>query len=269
MAPNAGGTYSRDLEVLFLVGTNSGLSDVELLDKFAHAEGLASESAFAALLERHGRLVLGTCRGILRDDHEAMDAFQATFLILFRRSRSIWLRDSLGPWLHRVARRAALRLKAEHERRRSLERAAAEFTASHAPARDEALAATIHAAIDRLPERYRAAVVLCDLEGLTCQEAAQQLGCPQGTVASRLARGRERLRVVLKRQGAGLTSAVMASFLSDMRASAALSPIDVPFRRRAGATDGRRPRVGDERLHYPVESCTPCSRANLKLRPSH
>src|SRR4051794_13509265 len=156
-------------------------------------------------------MVLRTCRGILGDEHEAMDAFQATFLVLARKARSLWVRDSLGPWLHRVAGRAARRARAEAGRRRQLERWVADRSraASPAGARDRP-AAAVHEEVERLPGRYRAAVVLCDLEGRSYAEVAQHLGCPVGTVRSRLARGRGLLRDRLVRRGLGPAAALAA-----------------------------------------------------------
>src|SRR4051794_12474814 len=156
-------------------------------------------------------MVLRTCRGILGDEHEAMDAFQATFLVLARKARSLWVRDSLGPWLHRVAGRAAGRARAEAGRRRQLERWVAERSRTGAAggARDGP-AAAVHEEVGRLPGCYRAAVVLCDLEGRSYAEAAQHLGCPVGTVRSRLARGRGLLRDRLVRRGLGPAAALAA-----------------------------------------------------------
>src|SRR5688500_5567942 len=147
-------------------------------------------------------MVLRVCRGILRDGHDAEDAFQATFLILARKARSLWVRDSPGPWLHGVAYRVASTARSTVSRRRSKERQAAERMSAVVAERDwDDLGAVVHEELNRLPGRYRAAVVLCCLEGLTQQQAAQQLGWPLGTVQSRLARGRERLRLRLTRRG--------------------------------------------------------------------
>jgi RNA polymerase sigma factor (sigma-70 family) len=202
VAGDSVGVSARYLRALFDAGVTSGLTDGQLLERFATHRGEAAELAFAALVERHGALVLGACRGILRDDHEAMDAFQATFLILVRKGRSLWVRDSLGPWLHRVACRAAARARAEARRRRGLERRAAEMARDRA-GRDEPddRATVLHEELDRLPERYRLPIVLCDLEGCTCEQAARHIGCPVGTIGSRLARGRDRLRGRLARRG--------------------------------------------------------------------
>src|SRR6516165_3516083 len=99
----------RYLRTLFDQGSAAGFTDGQLLERFTTCTGEAAELAFTSLVERHGPMVLRVCRGALRDDHAAMDAFQATFLVLIRKSRSLWIRDSLGPWLHRVACRAAAR----------------------------------------------------------------------------------------------------------------------------------------------------------------
>lgn len=178
-------------------GATPGLTDGELVERLG---GAAGEAAFAALAERHSRMVYRTCRGILRDDHDALDASQATFLILVRKGTSLRVAGSLGPWLHRVARRVALRARAEAGRRRAVERHLLAARAA-GPADPDGLAGVVHEELDRLPERFRAAVVLCDLEGHTCASAAELIGCPVGTLASRLARGRARLRARLARRG--------------------------------------------------------------------
>jgi DNA-directed RNA polymerase specialized sigma24 family protein len=103
---------------MFDAGANTGLTDGQLLERFATTKGEAAELAFGSILERHGPMVFRVCRGILRDEHAAMDAFQATFLILVRRGETLWVRDSLGPWLHRVASRTAWRARADESRRR-------------------------------------------------------------------------------------------------------------------------------------------------------
>ncbi len=190
------------LRMLFDAGTATGLTDGQLLERFATRGGDSAETAFAALVDRHGPMVWRVCRAILRDDHDAEDAFQATFLVLVRRAGSLWVRDSLGPWLHRVASRAAVRARVAAGRRRVAER---EAIAMSDLDRDESvgeeLIGLIHAEIDRLPDRFRMPVVLCDVEGRSYEEAARHLRCPVGTVKSRLARGRERLRGRLVRHG--------------------------------------------------------------------
>ncbi len=197
------GPVLRQFRTLFHVGTMQGLTDGQLVERFATGCGESAEMAFEVLVERHGPLVLRVCQSVLRDEHEARDAFQATFLVLVRKARSLWVRDSLGPWLHQVAYRAASCARSARERRRRHERRASERASTHVviEADHEDLSAALHEEIERLPERQRAPIVLCDLEGLTHEQAARHLGCPVGTVKSRLARGRERLGARLKRRG--------------------------------------------------------------------
>jgi RNA polymerase sigma factor (sigma-70 family) len=201
MAPERDGTTRKRLRTLFGVGSMTGLTDGQLLERFAVGRGEAAELAFAAIIERHGPMVLRTCRAILRSDHEAEDAFQATFLVLVIKAGSLWVEDSLGPWLHRVACRIAVRARSAADRRRETERRAAEMSGSPRSDEGRELGPILHEEIDRLPSRYRIPIVLCDLEGRTQDEAARHLKCPIGTVKSRLARGRERLRGRLVRRG--------------------------------------------------------------------
>ena len=215
MTRDVGGASRLFLKTLLEDGVPAGLTDGQLLERFATGRGEAAELAFAILVDRHGPMVLRACRGILRDDHEAMDAFQATFLVLIRKGRFLWVRDSLGPWLHRVACRAAGQARAQEVRRRALERGLAEVTLHRAIGDDrDGLVAAVHEELNRLPDRYRVPIVLCDLEGRTCEEAARHLGCPIGTIGSRLARGRERLRGRLSRRGLAPTVGTLAAVLS-------------------------------------------------------
>ena len=207
---------TAQIGALYNSGTATGLTDRQLLERFATRRDAAAELAFATLVERHGPMVLRACQGILRDDHEALDAFQATFLVLARkgRSRSLWVRDSLAPWLHRVACRAAGRARHAAARRRTVEKTAAALAlAQSRTSRDDSpeLASLLHEEVNRLPHPFRAAVVLCDLEGRSCQEAAHLLDCPVGTLASRLARGRQRLRDRLRRLGLAPEPALLAA----------------------------------------------------------
>jgi RNA polymerase sigma factor (sigma-70 family) len=190
------------LQTLFDVGVTAGLTDGELLEQFARRPGAAAEIAFETLVERHGSMVLRVCRGIVGNDQDAEDAFQATFFILARKSDGLWVRDSLAPWLHRVACRAAARVKSSTNRQRAIERRAAQIVAgdTEIECRDD-WGQTLHEEVDRLPQYYRLPVVLCDLEGHSYETASRFLGCPIGTVKSRLARGRERLRHQLVRRG--------------------------------------------------------------------
>ena len=147
-------------------------------------------------------MVMRVCRTVLRDAHDAHDAFQATFLVLLKRAGSLWVRDSLGPWLHQVAFRTACCARSAAARRRRHETHAAEMrTRFRLGGECDELAALVHAALVQLPPRYREAVVLCLLEGLTPEQAARHLNCPVGTVHSRLARGRNMLARRLARHG--------------------------------------------------------------------
>jgi RNA polymerase sigma factor (sigma-70 family) len=214
----------RDLQMLFSAGALGRLSDGELLERFAAREGEVAELAFAVLIERHGPMVLRTCLQALGDLHEAEDALQATFLVLARRARSFRVRGSLAPWLHEVARRTASRLRTSAARRRRHECKAAALAGSAVCDRlHDDLGRALHDELGRLPPRYRVPLVLCYLEGLTAEQAARELGWPAGTVRSRLARGRERLRARLIRRG--LTPAIggLAGVLLSRPAAAAVS----------------------------------------------
>src|SRR5262249_22963550 len=201
----------------------AGLTDGQLLERFVTGGGGAAESAFAALVDRHGRIVLGTCQAVLRDEHAARDAVQGTFLVLVRKAGSLWVRDSLGPWLHRVAYRVATHARRDSRRRRWAEREAAERASWRTAAVGyDDLAAIVHEEVDQLPERYRIPVVLCDLEGRSYEEAARHVGCPVGTVKSRLARGRESLRGRLIRRGVASSAVLLGSGLSASSARAEL-----------------------------------------------
>jgi RNA polymerase sigma factor (sigma-70 family) len=187
----------------------AGLTDAELLECYL---GLRDEDAFALLLQRHGPMVLGVCRRVLRNEADAHDAFQATFLVFVRKAASISQRQLLGNWLYGVAHKTALKAKALDRRRRAKERQAGLRTGAMPPdeARQELLA-QLDEALGRLPDKYRVPIVLCDLEGMPLKEAARQLDCPQGTVASRLARAREKLANRLARSGVLLSGAVVGT----------------------------------------------------------
>lgn len=202
----------RQLGRLFGSGTAAGLAEGPLLDRFVTRRDPA---AFEAIVARHGPMVLAVCRSLLRDPNDVDDAFQAAFLVLVKRAESVRNRDLLGPWLHGVARRVALRARAESARRRDRAVAGPE---PMSPILDDLdrldTRAAIHAEVDRLPAAYRDAVVLCYLEGHTHEEAAQELGWPVGTVRGRLARARDLLRGRLARRGVGLTSGALLAALA-------------------------------------------------------
>ncbi len=196
------GIVLRELNTLFSVGTIGALSDAQLLDRVTSHRDETAELAFRALVERHGPMVLRVCRAVLRNAHDADDAFQATFLVLVRRAGSLWVNDSLGPWLHQVAYRTAFCARSAADKRRRHEFRAAESMMRHPHEGDrDDRGEVVHEEVTRLPQRYREVVVLCLLEGLTPEQAARQLKCPEGTVHSRLARGRVQLRGRLIRRG--------------------------------------------------------------------
>ena len=236
---NERGAALRRVRAAFDVGAVRELTDGQLLERFATDRGEAAELAFSALVERHGPMVLRVARGVLGDAHEAQDAFQATFLVLVRRARGLWVRDSLGPWLHQVARRTASCARLGAARRRHHERQAAGAPREVRPEPADDLAGLLHEEVDRLPGRYRAAVVLCDLEGRTHEQAARHLGWPVGTVKSRLSRGRDRLRDRLIRRGLAPTSGVLvASSLADASLPSSLVDAAVRAASRALAAPG-------------------------------
>jgi HlyD family secretion protein len=199
------------LRTVFNLGAIRELTDGQLLERFATESSEASELAFAVLVERHGPMVLRVCRSVLSSPHDSEDAFQATFLVLVKKARGLWVRDSLGPWLHQVAYRTAncARLAAARRKRHEI-RVNAPRSEGRAAMYDD-IEALLQEEIHKLPERYRAPVVLCDLEGRTHEQAARHLGCPVGTVKSRQARARERLRASLRRRGVAPESALLAS----------------------------------------------------------
>jgi RNA polymerase sigma factor (sigma-70 family) len=199
------------LNTLAHLGVTGNLSDDQLLDRFLARSGETAGEAFEALVARHGPMVLDVCGNILRDPHNTKDAFQATFLVLASRAASIRRRDALASWLFGVARRVALRSRVDRARRRVYEGSAAEAKAGRPGGPPESWS-ELHEEIARLPERYREPVVLCYLEGLSTHTAALRLGCPHGTILSRLSRARERLRGRLTRRGLAPTGLLTAGF---------------------------------------------------------
>ena len=203
------------LRMLFTVGAAGTLSDGELLDRYREGRAEEAEQAFAALVDRHGAMVRHVCNAALGDHHDAADAFQATFLVLSRRSGSIRRLESVAPWLFGVARRVSAKAKVRAARRRRFERSGLDWDLDRHPAPDHDGQrpedwAPLHEEIDRLPARYRDPIVLCHLEGLGHEQAAARLGCPLGTLRTRLTRGRARLRDRLARRGLAPASAPIA-----------------------------------------------------------
>jgi RNA polymerase sigma factor (sigma-70 family) len=196
-------------------------TDGQLLDLFVHKR---DEEAFAMVVRRHGPMVLSVCRRILRNPADADDAFQAAFLVLARKASSLGSRELLAPWLYGVAFNAARKLRHSNARRAEREKPLVELPDQGASvawdSRGE-LIAILDEELSRLPERYRLPLVLCDLEGNTRREAAVLLGCPEGTVAGRLARARAMLADRLTRRGIALGGALLAAVLTERTVCAA------------------------------------------------
>lgn len=202
----------------------SGVSDADLLLRFAERR---DEAAFELLVWRHGGMVHGTCRRILGRSADVDDAFQITFLTLARRAGTIRGGAALPGWLHRVARRAAGRVKSTARRTERTGGAVPEPAVE--PTFPDDLRPVLDEEIDRLPEKLRSAFVLCHLEGVTNESAAERLGCPHGTVLSRLARARERLRDRLTRRGVALSALPVMAVATPPSAAAAVARAAVAF----------------------------------------
>ncbi len=229
MASARASGFLRGFDVLLGGGATAGLSDRELLDRFVARRDEAGEAAFAALVGRHGPMVLGVCRRVLRDPADASDAFQATFLVLVKRAGSVRVGPSLGPWLYGVSVRVARRARAVAVRRRGRETTVVAMPEVAARDEGDREAADLRARLDEamrgLPARYRTALVLCYLEGMTHEEAARRLSCPVGTVRSRLARGRDLLRARLSRRGLAPSATALAAALGSRTARAAVPEV--------------------------------------------
>jgi RNA polymerase sigma factor (sigma-70 family) len=202
------------LDVLWRTGTMTGLSDAQLLRMIGQARDSTGELAFRELIHRHGPMVLSVCRQVLRHSHDVDDAFQATFLVLVRRAQSISVGESVGPWLCSVAYRTAQRARAVASRYRpgKLE----QLHADEEPPVDADpftidLRPLLYEELGRLPERYRAPIVLCHLEGKTHEQAARLLEWPVGTLSGRLSRGRQLLRARLERRGVQVPATLLCA----------------------------------------------------------
>jgi RNA polymerase sigma factor (sigma-70 family) len=225
-------------------------TDGHLLARFAACRDAFAEIAFETLVRRHGPMVLRVCHQVLGDRHNAEDAFQATFLILARRAGSIRQPELLGNWLHGVALRTAREARMRDDRRRRREgqgrQIFEEIPAGESPRPEQALFTrealeTLHEEVWRLPERYRIPVVLCDLEGLTHQEAAQRLRCPPGTIGVRLRRARERLRVRLTGRGFAPTAGLLGVLLRGDDAATAMPSVLIASTVKAAMGCGSSP----------------------------
>src|SRR5581483_428619 len=179
---------------------DSELPDNQLLERFT---SLGDEDAFAALLRRHGTMVLRVSQSVLHNLHDAEDVFQAVFLVLARKAGSIHRREAVSSWLYGVAHRLAKKAQASATRRKNYEKRAATMPSTE-PLLDMSLRelqGILHEELQRLPEKYRAPMLLCGLEAKSLEEAARLLGWSKGCVKGRLQRGREHLRVRLRRRG--------------------------------------------------------------------
>jgi len=187
-------------------------SDTHLLGRFVRGR---DEAAFAALMDRHGPMVMGVCRRVLRDPHAVDDVFQATFLVFVRKAASLRRPHLLGNWLYGVAYRIALQARAAAARQPALGRQVEEMPAAEVVDEKvwDELRPLLDAEVNRLPEKYRAPLVLCHLEGKTYAEAARVLGWAEGTVSGRLARAREKLRKRLSQRGVTLSAAAIGATL--------------------------------------------------------
>jgi RNA polymerase sigma factor (sigma-70 family) len=184
------------------------------------------EAAFAALVHRHGPMVFGVCRRVVGNHHDADDAFQATFLVLARKATSVRPRDKVANWLHGVALRTAMKAKSMSAKRRGREKQVTEMPEPEAAPQGQwrDLQPLLDQELNGLPENYRLPILLCDLEGKSIKDAAQQLGWPQGSLAGRLARGRKLLAKRLANRGVVLSAGSLAAVVSQNVASAAVPP---------------------------------------------
>ena len=213
MASANRGAVFQQIDRLYRDGTLSGLGDGQLLERYlSHGD----EAAFEALVNLHGPMVLGLCRRVLRDPRDIEDAFQATFLILVRKAPTIRDRGLLSNWLYGVAYRVARRARSNTLRRRDREIAVEnlEATAAPEPADILGIGTVLDQELNRLPRKYRSPLILCYLDGRTHDQAAAELGCPVGTVRSRLARGRDLLRRRLTSRGHAPTAAILGGELA-------------------------------------------------------
>jgi RNA polymerase sigma factor (sigma-70 family) len=211
----------RNLRKSLLVQEAKGMTDGQLLESFV---GRREKAALEVLVHRHAAMVWGVCRRLLRHEQDAEDAFQATFLVLVRKAASVKPRELVGNWLYGVARQTGLNLRAALGKRRTRETQLANIPekAVNEQRTWKDLDGILDQELGRLGDNYRALIVLCDLLGKTRKEAAQQLGLPEGTIASRLARARVLLAKRLTKRGVALSGGALAATLAENAASAAV-----------------------------------------------
>jgi RNA polymerase sigma factor (sigma-70 family) len=216
------GSTSRIIQALRRSVAQDGAphSDGQLLESYVAQR---DEEAFAALVQRHGPMVWGVCCRALSCTHDRDDAFQAIFLVLLRKAASVVPRDMVGSWLHGVACKTVLKTRAMNAKRRARETTVPDLPERPAAAsRGDDLQQLLDQELSRLPAKYRAVIILCELEGKSYRQAAQQLRCPEGTVGARLSRARKLLARRLARHGLPL-SAGAAAVLSPAVPAAVLS----------------------------------------------
>jgi RNA polymerase sigma factor (sigma-70 family) len=225
MASNQMSEFIQHVRRAALLRDGAGRTDEELLKDFISRH---EDAALGALVRRHGPMVWGVCRRVLRSYHDAEDAFQATFLVLVRKAASIALPELLANWLYRVAYQTALNARATAARRKERERQVTDMPEPEVVPQDHRhdLRSVLDEALSHLPDKYRAVIILCDLEARTRQEAARQLGVPEGTVAGRLARARTMLAKRLTRHGLATAGGTVAVVLAQHMAAAGV-PIAV------------------------------------------
>jgi RNA polymerase sigma factor (sigma-70 family) len=211
----------QHLRRVVLLREVAGLTDGQLLKDYL---GHRDEAALAALVQRHAPMVWGVCRRVLRNYHDAEDAFQATFLVFVRKAASIASPELLANWLYGVAHQTALNARATTAKRGARERQVTEMPEPAAMEWDHwaDLQPLLDQELSCLPDKYRVAIVLCDLEGKTRKEAARQLAVPEGTLAARLARGRVMLAKRLGRHGLAVSGGALAAVLAQNAASASV-----------------------------------------------
>jgi RNA polymerase sigma-70 factor (ECF subfamily) len=167
-----------------VLGPDQRMTDAQLLEAFIARN---DADAFQALVRRHGRMVFSVCRRLLHNHHDAEDAFQAVFLVLARKASSVKPREMVANWLYGVAQRTALKARTMIAKRERREQHVNALPDSPAPADPwQEVEPWLDQELSNLPEKYRLPIILCDLQGKTIQEATQQVGCPQGTLAGRL-----------------------------------------------------------------------------------
>jgi len=225
MAINPLSRLTQRLRHAALLGDGAGLTDGQLLEFFITQK---DEGAFAAIVQRHGPMVLGVCRRLLHNHHDAEDAFQAAFLVLARKAMSVCPREMVANFLHGVAYHTALKARAKIAKRRLREKQLADLPEPQGPwpGADNCydLRPLLDQELKRLPDKYRLPIILCDLEGRSIKEATRQLGCPQGTLAGRLARARKMLAKRLSQRGTMLSLGALAVLCSENPAAANLPP---------------------------------------------